>query len=61
MNCGEEVDHQLHVHDFAYLSVNTCMEVGRILGALAWTQGGAVIGYGVQQPECAVLKPSVAL
>jgi sugar O-acyltransferase (sialic acid O-acetyltransferase NeuD family) len=61
VNCGAVVDHHAHVHDFGHLGVNACMAGGSILGALAWMQAGAAIGYGVQLPDGAVLKPGVAL
>jgi sugar O-acyltransferase (sialic acid O-acetyltransferase NeuD family) len=61
VNCGAVVDHHAQVHDFGHLGVNACMAGGSILGALAWMQAGAAIGYGVQLPDGAVLKPGEAL
>jgi sugar O-acyltransferase (sialic acid O-acetyltransferase NeuD family) len=61
VNCGAVVDHHAQVHDFGHLGVNACMAGGSILGALAWMQAGAAIGYGVQLPAGAVLKPGEAL
>lgn len=61
VNCGAVVDHHAQVHDFGHLGVNACMAGGSILGALAWMQAGAAIGYGVQLPDGAVLMPGEAL
>jgi len=61
VNCGAVVDHHAQVHDFGHLGVNACMAGGSVLGALAWMQAGAAIGYGVQLPAGAVLKPGDAL
>ena len=61
VNCGAVVDHHAQVLDFGHLGVNSCMAGGSVLGALAWMQAGASIGYGVQVPTGMVLKPGVAL
>jgi sugar O-acyltransferase (sialic acid O-acetyltransferase NeuD family) len=61
VNCGAVVDHHAQVHDFGHLGVNACMAGRSILGALAWIQAGASIGYGVKVPAGVVLKPGVAL
>jgi sugar O-acyltransferase (sialic acid O-acetyltransferase NeuD family) len=61
VNCGAVVDHHAQVYDFGHLSVNACMAGGSILGALAWMQAGAAIGYGVQLPDGAVLEPGESL
>jgi len=61
VNCGAVLDHHPQVYDFGHLGVNASMAGGSILGALAWMLAGSAIGYGVQLPTGAVLKPGVAL
>lgn len=61
VNCGAVVDHHAQVHDFGHLGVNACMAGGSVLGALAWLQAGAAIGYGMQIPAGEVLKPGVTI
>jgi UDP-3-O-[3-hydroxymyristoyl] glucosamine N-acyltransferase len=61
VNSGAVVDHHAQVHDFGHLGVNACMAGGSVLGALAWMQAGAAIGYGVQLAAGTVLKPGEAV
>lgn len=56
VNCGSVVDHHAQVQDFDNLGVNACMAGESVLGALAWMQAGAAIGYGVQWEAGRVLK-----
>lgn len=60
VNCGAVVDHHAQVREFGHLGVNACMAGGSVLGALAWLQAGAAIGYGVQVEPGTVLKPGEA-
>lgn len=61
VNCGAVVDHNAKVHEFGHLGVNACMAGGSVLGALAWMQAGAAIGYGVHVDAGRVLAPGQAL
>jgi sugar O-acyltransferase (sialic acid O-acetyltransferase NeuD family) len=61
VNCGAVVDHHAQVHDFGHLGVNACMAGGSILGALAWMQAGAALGYGVTIPSGVTLAPGEAV
>lgn len=61
VNSGAVVDHHAQVHDFGHLGVNACMAGGTVVGALAWVQAGAAIGYGVQLAAGTVLKPGEAV
>jgi sugar O-acyltransferase (sialic acid O-acetyltransferase NeuD family) len=57
VNCGAVVDHHAQVHDFGHLGVNASMAGGSVLGALAWMQAGASLGYGVTVPSGVTLAP----
>ncbi len=61
VNCGAVVDHHAQVHDFGHLGVNACMAGGSVLGALAWMQAGAALGYGVMLPSGVTLAPGEAV
>ena len=61
VNCGAVVDHHAQVHDFGHLGVNACMAGGSVLGALAWMQVGAALGYGVTIPSGVTLAPGEAV
>ena len=61
VNCGAVVDHHAQVHDFGHLGVNACMAGGSVMGALAWMQAGAALGYGVTLPSGVTLAPGEAV
>ncbi len=61
VNCGAVVDHHAQVHDFGHLGVNASMAGGSVLGALAWMQAGAALGYGVTVPYGVTLAPGEAV
>lgn len=61
VNCCAVVDHHGKVGDFGHLGVSACMAGGSILGRNAWIQAGCALGYGVEVPAAAVLRPGTAL
>lgn len=57
VNVGAVVDHHARVADHGHLGANAAMAGGTTLGARAWLQAGASLGYGVNLPDDAVVMP----
>lgn len=61
VNCAAVVDHDCRVGDYGHLGVNAAMAGGSVLGALAWMQAGAALGYGVEIADGRILRPGEAV
>lgn len=55
VNMGAVVDHHARVGAFGHLGANATMAGGTRIGARAWLQAGAALGYGVQLPDDSIV------
>jgi len=57
INMGAVVDHEAFVGDCGHLGANATMAGGTSIGARAWLQAGAALGYGIHLPDDATVAP----